>query len=127
MDHIIKQEELSENESHRQNDEFASTNPYNETERVIKEEPALPHNGRHARIDEIVNTCQQQQKPDRVRSRHVDGCDNDHEEHHRPRKKQALPIKPEHTSETSEPADIERNGRPSSSIDVVGNVAIKQE
>ena len=127
MDHTIKQEELSENESHRQNDEFAPTNPYNETEHVMKEEPALLHNGRHAQIDEIVNTCQQQQKLDRVRSRHVAGCDNDHEEHHRPRKKQALPIKPEHISEESEAADIDRNGRRGSNIEVIGNVAIKQE
>ena len=128
MDHTIKQEDMSENESHRQNDEFeASENPNNKTDHVIKEEQALLHNGRQTRIDEIVDTCQQQQKPDRVRSRNVDGCDNDDEEHHRPMKKQALSIKPEHISETSEAADIERNGRRSSSIDVVGNVAIKQE
>ena len=127
MDHTKKQEDMSENESHQQNDEFAPTNPYNATEHVIKEEQALLHVDRHVRIDEIVDTCQQQQKPDRVRSRHVDGCDNDDEEHHRPMKKQAVPIKPKHISEESEPADIERNGRRSSSIKVIGNVAIKQE
>ena len=111
MDHTIKQEELPENESHRQNYEFPSENPYNKTEHVIKKEQTLLHDDRHVRIDKIVDTCQQQQKPDRVRSRHVDGCDNDDEEHHRPMKKQALPIKPKHISEESEP----------------DNVAIKQE